>query len=168
MTDTFQRIEKILATIPTVIASLVLFGLMVMTFFDVFFRSAFNNPIEAAPELTRMSVAIIVFSSLPVLSARGGHISVDLLDGLFRRFNLLRLWEAVMSIICGVILWWPAMRVMDLAERAMKRGKVTEFLEIPTFYLAYFIGAMVLVTMVALILRGVLLIVAPNLTRVPE
>ena len=63
------------------VAAASLFFLMAMTFFDVLLRSALNDPIEAAPELTRMSVAIIVFASLPVLSARGGHISVDLLDG---------------------------------------------------------------------------------------
>lgn len=145
------------------VAAATLFFLMSMTFFDVLLRSAFNNPIEAAPELTRMSVAVIVFASLPVLSSRGGHISVDLLDGLINRFGMMRIWTALVSIVCGVILWWPANRVVVLAERSRSYGDLTEFLQIPTFYISWVIAVMTFLTMVALVVRGLLLLFAPRL-----
>lgn len=138
---------------------------MGMTFFDVILRSAFNDPIEAAPELTRMSVAIVVFTALPVLSGRGGHISVDLLDPIYHRLGLFRFWEAAMSILCGVILWWPANRVIVLAERARSYGDLTEFLMIPTFYISWLIALMTFLTMAVLILRGIVLLVAPKLVE---
>lgn len=161
------KLFRALAAVPLAVAAIVLFGLMVMTFFDVLFRSAFNNPIEAAPELTRMSVAVIVFASLPVLSARGGHISVDLLDPLIHRLGLDRIWNALMSIFCGVILWWPANRVIDLAERSRSYGDLTEFLQIPTFYISWFIAIMTFLTMIALIVRGLVGLFAPHLLEDP-
>ena len=145
------------------VAAATLFFLMTMTFFDVLLRSALNDPIEAAPELTRMSVAIIVFASLPVLSARGGHISVDLLDGLFERLGIMRVWTAGVSIFCGVILWWPANRVVVLAERSRSYGDLTEFLQIPTFYISWIIAIMTFITMIALILRGLAMLFAPQM-----
>ena len=42
--------------------------MMIMTFFDVVLRSTVNTPIEAATELTRILMAIVVFSALPVVS----------------------------------------------------------------------------------------------------
>ena len=47
----------------SILASLALFFLMAMTFADVVLRSVFNDPIESATELTRLLMAIIVFSS---------------------------------------------------------------------------------------------------------
>ncbi|MBC6442347.1 MAG: TRAP transporter small permease [Rhodobacteraceae bacterium] len=148
---------------PLAGASVVLFFLMTMTFMDVLLRSAFNSPIAASTELTRFSMAIIVFSSLPVLSGRGGHIRVDLLDGLIRRLGLDRIWTALISILCGVILWWPANRIIDLAERSRSYGDLTEYLEIPIFYIGWFIAIMTFVTMVVLIVRGVVLLIFPAL-----
>ena len=151
--------------LPLLLAGAVLFLLMVMTFADVMLRSAFNAPIEAAPELTRMAVAIVVFSVMPVLSAQGKHISVDLLDGVLDRFGLRRATEALVSLACGVMLWWPSNRVADLAERARSYGDVTEFLAVPVHYLTWFIAIATFATMGVLILRGLALIFAPQLVQ---
>ena len=161
--QTFSNTLRIVSWIPLGVACVVLFFLMTMTFLDVLLRSALNNPIEASTELTRFSMAIIVFSALPVLSGRGGHISVDLLDGLIERLGLDRIWTALMSITCGVILWWPANRVVDLAERSRSYGDLTEYLLIPTFYVSWFIAIMTFVTMVVLVLRGVALLFSKTL-----
>ncbi len=159
----FAPFFRALSLIPMGVASAVLFFLMGMTFFDVVLRSAFNNPIEAAPELTRMSVAVIVFTSLPVISGKGHHINVDLLDPLFARLRIDRIWTALMSLACGAMLWWPANRVVDLAERARSYGDLTEFLQIPTFYISWLIAIMTFITMIVLILRGLALLFAPRL-----
>lgn len=156
------RLIRMSAVIPMGVASVVLFFLMGMTFFDVLLRSAMNAPIEAAPELTRMSVAVVVFTSLPVLSAQGQHITVDLLDPLFARFRIDRLWNALVSLGCGAMLWWPANRVVDLAERSRSYGDLTEFLQIPTFYISWLIAIMTFITMVVLILRGLVMLFAPR------
>jgi TRAP-type C4-dicarboxylate transport system permease small subunit len=131
-----------------------------MTFCDVVLRSMFNSPIEAATELTRISMAVIVFASLPIVSARGGHIAVDLLDFLFRGWGA-RLRNGIVDIVSGALLIWPARQSFVLAERARDYGDLTEYLGIPQFYIAYFIAIAASVTVVVLVLRGLIELLAP-------
>ena len=139
---------------------------MLMTFADVMLRSIFNAPIEAATELTRLFMAIIVFSVLPVISTRGGHIVVDLLDSIISHPLIIRIRDNLMFIICGALLILPAERVSVLAERARSYGDTTEYLNIPQFYIAWFIAAMTFITAIALILRGLLGLFAPSMVSV--
>lgn len=152
-----------LAVFPVLLASLSLFSLMTMTFLDVIMRSFFNAPLEAATELTRLLMAIMVFSVLPVLSAQGGHIAVDLLDPLFSRRLIARLRDGLIFLACGIMLFWPAERVLVLAERARSYGDVTEYLAIPQFYIGWFIALMTSITAVVLIARAALTLFAPKL-----
>lgn len=135
-------------------ASLALFCLMALTFADVLLRSSMNAPIEAATELTRLLMAVIVFSALPAASWKGEHIAVDLLDGLFHRFRLTRILSVVIDLACGVMLMFPARRIFDLAERSRGYGDQTEYLNIPTFYIEWFIAISASITALILILRG--------------
>ena len=161
------RIIRLIALAPTALAVVALFAMMVMTFFDVLLRSTINTPIEAATELTKIMMAVVVFSTLPVISARNDHIAVDLLDGVFGRIAA-RWRDALIALICGVMLWWPAERAVVLAERARNYGDVTEYLSIPQFYIAWFVAVFTYVTMAALIARGALLIFTPKLIERPE
>ncbi len=153
------------ARLPLFVASVTLFALMVLTFCDVVLRSAFNAPIEAATELTRLAIAIIVFSSLPVLSARGEHITVDLADPIFDRFGLARLRDGLVHTLSGAMLLWPASRVIDLAERARDYGDTTEYLAIPSYLIGWFIAIMTFITAFTLIVLGLLHWFAPHLLR---
>jgi TRAP-type C4-dicarboxylate transport system permease small subunit len=157
-----RKFVHLVAAIPMMTASAALFALMVLTFFDVVLRSAFNMPIEAATELIRIAIAIIVFSALPILSARGEHIAVDLLDPIFVRSPLMRFRDALVALGCGLMLWLPAQRVVDLAERARSYGDRTEYLNIPTFYVGWFVAVMTFVTAVVLIVQGLLMLLAPK------
>jgi TRAP-type C4-dicarboxylate transport system permease small subunit len=151
-----------LLALPVAIASAALFGLMVITFLDVIMRSVFDAPIQAATELIRIAIAIIVFSALPLLAARDEHISVDLLDGAFRRFNLARWRDGIITLVCGVILYFPAERVTVLAERARGYGDTTEYLSIPTFYVGWFIAIMTFATAAVMVIRGLIILIAPH------
>jgi TRAP-type transport system small permease protein len=149
-----------LAPLPSWLAAAALFFLMVMTFCDVVLRSIFNSPIEAATELTRICMAIVVFASLPVISARGGQIVVDLLDPLFRGLAA-RLRDGIVDIVSGVLLIWPAQQCFKFAGRAMDYGDLTEYLGIPQFYIEYFIAVATSVTVVVLIVRGLVELFTP-------
>ena len=149
---------------PVLLAVTALFAMMVMTFFDVVLRSAFDTPIEAATELTRILMAVVVFSALPVISGRAGHIIVDVLDWAFSR-PAARGRDAVVHLLSGAMLWWPAERVTVLAERARSYGDVTEYLGIPQFHIAWFIAVFTFVTALVLIVRGLLLALTPDLLR---
>ena len=164
---TALRLVVALAKLPMLVASVALFALMCLTFADVLMRSVFNAPIEAATELIRIGIALIVFAALPVVSARNTHIAVDLLDGPFQMLGLARWRDALVALVCAAMLWYPAGRIVDLAERARNYGDVTEYLQIPTYYVAYFIAVMTYVTVAALVGRGLLHLFAPRLLE-PE
>ena len=127
-----RRVGRALALAPSLLAAGVLLALMVMTFSDVILRSVLNDPIEAATELTRLFMAIMVFASLPLVSWRGEHIVVDLFDGLFSA-AAGRIRDATVNLLSGLLLLWPALRVWQLASRARAYGDVTEYLHIPQF-----------------------------------
>ena len=156
------RVSHWLTRIPAWLAAITLFCLMVMTFFDVLLRSLFNNPIEAATELTRLFMAIIVFACLPLITWKGEHIIVDLLDRFFTGWAE-RLREAVINITSGILLFWPVWRLQVLAERARSNGDTTEYLQIPQFYIAWFITAITAITALLLIVRGLLYLFKPAL-----
>lgn len=163
-----KSIAKVLnrmAELPMLLAAATLFVLMVLTFADVIMRSTFSAPIEAATELTRIAMAVIVFSALPVVSARADHIVVDLLDPLFHRAGIERILEGLIMLVCGVLLYWPAMRSFDLAARANNYGDLTEYLSIPVFYITWFIAFMTLVTAISMALRGLVILFMPDLLR---
>ncbi|NOD34514.1 MULTISPECIES: TRAP transporter small permease [unclassified Ruegeria] len=151
-----------ISVVPTLLACVALFILMVMTFFDVILRSVFNAPIEAATELTRILMAILVFSVLPIISAGRGQIAVDLTDGIFARLRLSRVRDAIVYLVSGIMLIWPIQRVWVLAERARDYGDVTEYLSIPVFYVGWFIAAFTAITAIAMIITGILYIFAPQ------
>ncbi len=156
------HLARRISLIPVVVACVALFALMVMTFCDVILRSVFNNPIEAATELTRILMAVLVFSVLPVISVTNGHIAVDLADGIFNKLRLARLRDALIHILSGVMLYWPVNRVWVLADRAREYGDVTEYLGIPTFYVGWFITLAVAASAVALVVTGLLYLFAPQ------
>jgi TRAP-type C4-dicarboxylate transport system permease small subunit len=159
------RVLHRLADLPLLLAAATLFVLMVLTFADVILRSVFSAPIEAATELTRIAMAVVVFSALPIVSGRADHIVVDLLDPLFRRAGVKRVLDGLITLICGVLLVWPAMRSFDLAERAKSYGDLTEYLSIPVFYLTWFIAFMTLLTAMTMALRGLVVLFRPSLLR---
>ncbi len=147
------------AVLPTWLGASALFILMAMTFSDVVLRSLFGNPIESATELTRLFMAIIVFSSLPIISWKGNNIVVDLLDPLFsRRLAIIR--DIIIDLTCGVILIWPAKRVWELAERAKGFGDVTEYLNLPQHYIGWFIAVFTFATALTFLARAILLILS--------
>lgn len=164
--DATRKAGHWLAFLPSVVAAAALFTLMVMTFFDVILRSLFNDPVESATEMTRLLMAVTVFSALPVISWRGEHIVVDLLDPLFSP-ALARIRDAVINLACGIILFWPAIRVWELAGRAREYGDVTEYLNIPQFYIAYFIAIATFLTALTLLARGICFAFAPNWVERP-
>ncbi len=156
-----KGIWSYIAVAPTWLAALTLFCLMTMTFVDVVLRSVANNPIESATELTRFFMAIIVFSSLPIVTWKGSHIVVDLMDPFFSR-QLARVRDIVIDLFSGVVLLWPAKRVWELAERARDFGDVTEYLGFPQFVIGWFIAFFTFVTAFVLIARGLVRVFAPS------
>lgn len=157
------KLIRQLSKLPVALASVALFSLMVMIFADVMMRSAFNAPFEAATELTRWLMAIIVFLMLPIISGQQEHIVVDLTDSFFTNKWAARIRDGLINLVCGAMLIWPARQVVVLAERARSYGDVTEYLALPQFYIEWFIAIMTFITAIVLVVRGLIILIAPQL-----
>ncbi len=148
-----SNLWRYMLLVPIWLAATVLFLLMSMTFLDVILRSVFNNPIESATELTRLFMAILVFAALPLVSWNGENIVVDLFDPLFSK-RVARIRDILIDLSCGILLFWPAMRIWDLAERSRRYGDVTEYLNMPQFYIGWFISIFTGYTAIIFVVRG--------------
>src|SRR6185369_15314253 len=74
-----------------VAASAILFGMMVLTFFDVVGRYLFNRPLRGAFELTELGLVVLIFAGLPLVSHADEHVTMDFIDKLLggRALDLL-------------------------------------------------------------------------------
>lgn len=130
----------------------VLFGLLVLTCADVFGRYVILQPINGKTELTRMMMAVLIALALPVVTARGEHITVDLFDPLFRgRIQAVRdlIVDSLAAVAVLVLAGWVAFRAL----RLMAYGYVSDFLHLPLYPVAFFVAAMIAVTGLVLIAR---------------
>lgn len=79
-----------------------------VTCVDVIGRYVFNRPFGGAYELTQMLLAALVFAALPLTTADGGHVEVDLALHLFpSRIQVLlgRVAGAIAAIVVGFFAW---------------------------------------------------------------
>lgn len=128
-----------LAIGPAVIAGIALFFMMVLTFVDVISRSIFSAPLSYSAELTETAMAVVVFAALPMATLKGNHIVVDLFDGFFNtRWAIVR--DFLVDLVCVMALAYPAYRVWTIGTRSKSYNEVTEILNIPQYYLIYFVS----------------------------
>lgn len=137
-----------------ILSAVTLFALMLVTCVDVVGRYVFNSPLTGSTELTEIAVGIVVFSVLPVISWRNDHIVVDLLDPLFPA--LAQFIRAIIINICiSVGLVFLGIRINVLGERSLSYEEVTEYLQIPTGWMMYFIGYICWLTAFMVVTLGI-------------
>jgi TRAP-type C4-dicarboxylate transport system permease small subunit len=131
-----------------------LFALMVLTCVDVGGRYLFSNAVDGAVEITQFILAIVVFTEMPVVTWRGGHVLVDLLDGFVSQ-TVIKVLALVSALIVSTSFYVVAVRIWQLGERQLRRGVVSEFLELPVGYLGEFIAIMSWFTAAGMITYGI-------------
>ncbi len=98
------------------IACILLFAMMLITFVDVMGRYLFSNPLPAAYEIVSLMMPAIIFCALPLTVMRDGHVTVDLLDG-FIPSAVARVQAVAVNLISagalGLITWRLAIRSRD-------------------------------------------------------
>lgn len=136
------------------IAAVALFFLMALTCADVLGRYFFSNAVDGATELTEIGIAILVFAELPIVTWRGGHVVVDILDKMWGSvaIKVLGLLSALLMSGC---LYFLGIRIYQLAERSLRREEITEYLELPVGYIVQYIAVMSWFTAALMITYGV-------------
>lgn len=143
-----------LAFFLEMVSSAVLFILMALTCVDVIGRYLFNSPLHGGTELTEIGLAVMVFAAMPVITWRGGHIVVDLLDR-FLGSVLVKVLSLFAALVISTSMYFLAWRIFELGERSIRRGVVTEFLGMPSGYVVQYIAIMSWATALGMITYGV-------------
>lgn len=162
--EKLERIGQRLGRLLLAVAAVTLFATLLLTLADVIGRYLLNAPINGKTELTRFMMAGLIAATLPVISAAGGHISVDLFDHRFsRRGAAIRdlVTDGIAACALGVLSYWLVFR----ADRLQNRGYVSDFLHLPLHPVAYFVAAMVGLAALALVIK---LIIDVHYIRRPE
>lgn len=112
------------------VAGAALFGMMMLTFFDVVGRKFLNHSIVGSVELTELMMLALIFGALPLASLAGEHVIFDLLDAILP--EKVKRWQSVISnLICTFLVGCAAWFVFERAARTLMMGDTTAQLQIP-------------------------------------
>ncbi len=119
------------------LATLLLVGLILLTCVDVVARSWFNAPVNGAFELTQLMLAAVIFAALPMTTAAGEHIEVELLTqsaGPTSQRFFMALGQLISALVLFVLSW----RLWAHAAKLGRDGAVTNSLELSMAPIGYF------------------------------
>lgn len=148
-----------IAFLLELVAASGLFFLMLLTCVDVGGRYLFNNSVDGAVEITQITLAIVVFAEMPVVTWRGAHILVDLLDSYVNQ-TVIKVLSLFSALIISTSFYVVAVRIWQLGERQLRRGVVTEYLELPAGYLVEYIAIMSWFTAAGMVTYGIYRIIS--------
>jgi TRAP-type C4-dicarboxylate transport system permease small subunit len=148
--DPFWLFDRAVAPALGLIAGVVLFALMALTFVDVVGRYFLSQPVYGGFEITEMLLAALIFAALPLVTLRDEHITVDLLDPVTPDGVL---WvQHVCACLAGfAFTGYLAWRLWIRAERMDAAGETTAQLKFKLSYLTYSMSVLMALTAVALL-----------------
>jgi len=123
-------------------ASALLFGMMVLTFFDVVGRYLLNRPIRGAFEVTELGLLVLIFAGLPLVSHADEHVTMDFIDRILPQ-RIARVWIRVVHAICAAIMFFLAWQVWIKANRIASYSDTTDVLRITIGPFVYFMSLMI-------------------------
>jgi len=156
-----KGLVKWLAFFLEVIAALTLLILMLLTCTDVLGRYLFDNSLDAASELTEVCIAVLVFAEMPIITWRGGHVVVDILDRFIGK-TVIKVLGLLSIFVMSSSLYYVAHRIFYIGERSIRRGEESEYLAMPMGHVVQYIAIMSWVTAGAVITYGIYVLLFPN------
>lgn len=137
-----------------VLAAVVLFAMMTLTFVDVILRYWFNAPIMGSFEVTEILMAVLIFCGLPLVSRRGEHVAIDTFDPFLPRL-LQRTLPVLMNLACAAMLGGVAWLLAGRAARFAEAGDLTQTLKIAIAPFVWLMAALTLVTALVHLLAAI-------------
>jgi TRAP-type transport system small permease protein len=126
-------------------ASALLMMMMVLTFADVVARYLINRPIRGGFEITELTLLVLIFAGLPLVSHADEHVTMDFIDRLLPP-RLRVAWIRIMHGICAAIMLFLSWQVWIKATRIASYSDTTEVLSITIGPFVYFMAAMIALT----------------------
>lgn len=123
-----------------IIAAILIALLIGVTCIDVIGRYLLNRPFGGAYELTQMLLAALVFVALPLTTADGGHVEVDLALHLLPH-KAQRLLGRLAGLISAVVLAYFTWRLVLIGMAQLHEGTRSASLALPMAPLAFVAAA---------------------------
>jgi TRAP-type C4-dicarboxylate transport system permease small subunit len=145
MTTPEHNWERRADAVLGIAASILLFGMMLLTFADVVARYLLNRPIRGAFEITELTLLVLIFAGLPLVSHADEHVTMDFIDRILppaARRVLLRVVHAA----CAGIMFFLAWQVWLKAGKIAAYGDTTDVLRITVGPFVYFMALMIALT----------------------
>ena len=130
-----QGIQQAVSLLLVVMLS----AIVALTFTDVIGRRLFNTPVFGANDITEHLMAVIIFSGLPLLTARRGHLSIDLLDHWLLQPKW-RAWHKAVDVLIAAVLGLTAWQYYVSIQEAIDFDEVSPALSIPRAWMYAFIS----------------------------
>ena len=171
--NTIERLALKVSRSISVLAGLVLLWIVVITCVDVIGRYFFNSPLYAGAEIIKVSMAGVIFFSLPYMFFKNEHIIVDLFP-IFKRGYLGWILGLVFLAIGGYALWIIGDKTFSLAMRSLEDGDTYEYIIAPSFlarpnseflpkvYIDTFIAVSIYFTVFMIALKFLLVLLKPG------
>lgn len=118
------------------VAAFLLFFMMMLTTVDVVMRYVFNSPIGASFEVTELSLGILIFAALPLVTLKDEHVGIDLID-LVLSPAVIRVMRRVVNLVLALCLAVLAWRLWLAADRFLSYGDTTATAQIPIYPFYY-------------------------------
>jgi TRAP-type transport system small permease protein len=112
------------------VAAVVLFAMMLLTFVDVTGRKLLSRPVYGAYEITEFLMGTLIFCALPLVTAREGHVTIDVLDHLLPA-GFARWQRVIVGMASTGALAFIAARLWVLSASHFRTHEVTMTLRIP-------------------------------------
>lgn len=120
--------------------ALFLLAMVGLTFADVIGRRIFGAPIYGANDIIEHLMALVVFAGLPLVTAAGAHLSIDLFDRLVGG-PAMAWWRALTAVLVTVVLSVMAWRFLEHGLNASRISEVSQALRAPRAPLYFFMAA---------------------------
>ncbi len=114
-------------------------SIVALTFTDVIGRRLFNTPVFGANDITEHLMALIIFSGLPLLTARRGHLSIDLFDHWLLQPRW-RFWHKAVDVLIAAVLGLTAWQYFLSIQEARDINEISPALTIPRAWMYSFIS----------------------------
>ena len=124
--------------VETVMAAFLL-AMVALTFADVIGRRIVGKPIYGANDITEHLMALVVFSGLPLVTAAGAHLTIDLLDKLVNHPRMLW-WRALIAGLVTLVLGVVAWLFVKHGLNASRISEVSQALRVPRAPLYFFMA----------------------------
>ena len=169
-----ERLAMTVSRFISNLAGIAVLWIIAVTCVDVIGRYFFNSPLYAGAEMVQVSMAFVIFFSLPGMFFKNEHIIVDLFP-FFKKGYLGWVLGTIFMAITAYCNWIIAGKTYSYAKRSLEDGDTYEYIMVPGLALDHspflpkylvdtFIALALFFTLGMIVLRLLILLSRPKST----